>query len=216
MEKRAKNATLVKLKTSDAYFHNLIKTMEVQIMKKNLGVKNLMFPMPVLMIGTYNDDGTPNMMNAAWGGVTLEDQITICIDTGHKTWANIAACKAFTVAFGTADTVKACDYLGIVSGNKVPDKVAKSGFTAVKSAFVDAPVMNELPLVLECELVSMNEETCNVVGKIVNCAVEESALTDGKPDAAKMKPSCFDTCAHVYRIMGDVVANAFSCGKELA
>ena len=147
---------------------------------------------------------------------TLEDQITICIDTGHKTWANIAARKAFTVAFGTADTVKACDYLGIVSGNKAPDKVAKSGLTAVKSAFVDAPVMNELPLVLECELVSMNEETCNVVGKIVNCAVEESALTDGKPDAAKMKPICFDTCAHVYRIMGDVVANAFSCGKELS
>ena len=183
--------------------------------KKNLGVKNWMFPMPVLMIGTYDEDGTPNMMNAAWGGVTLEDQITICIDTGHKTWANIAARKAFTVAFGTADTVKACDYLGIVSGNKAPDKVAKSGFTAVKSAFVDAPVMNELPLVLECELVSMNEETCNVVGKIVNCAVEESALTDGKPDAAKMKPISFDTCAHVYRIMGDVVANAFSCGKEL-
>ena len=97
----------------------------------------------------------------------------------------------------------------------MPDKVAKSGFTAVKSAFVDAPVMNELPLVLECELVSMDEETCNVVGKIVNCAVEETALTDGKPDAAKMKPICFDTCAHVYRIMGDVVANAFSCGKEL-
>ena len=184
-------------------------------MKKNLGVKNWMFPMPVLMIGTYDEDGTPNMMNAAWGGVTLEDQITICIDTGHKTWANIAARKAFTVAFGTADAVKACDYLGIVSGNKAPDKVAKSGFTAVKSAFVDAPVMNELPLVLECELVSMNEKNCNVVGKIVNCAVEESAMTDGKPDAGKMKPICFDPCAHVYRIMGDAVANAFSVGRSL-
>ena len=184
-------------------------------MKKNLGVKNWMFPMPVLMIGTYDEDGTPNMMNAAWGGVTLEDQITICIDTGHKTWANIAARKAFTVAFGTADTVKACDYLGIVSGNKAPDKVAKSGLTAVKSAFVNAPVMNELPLVLECELVSMNEETCNVVVKILNCAVEESAMTDVKPDADKMKPICFDTCQHVYRLMGATVAPAFSCGKEL-
>ena len=114
-----------------------------------------------------------------------------------------------------AATVKACDYLGIASGNKTPDKVARSGFTVVKSEFVDAPVMNELPLVLECALVSMNEENCNVVGKIVNCAVEESALTDGKPDATKMKPICFDTCAHVYRIMGDAVAAAFSCGKEL-
>jgi flavin reductase (DIM6/NTAB) family NADH-FMN oxidoreductase RutF len=184
-------------------------------MKKNFGVKNWMFPMPVLMIGTYNEDGTPNMMNAAWGGITLEDQITICIDNAHKTWANIAAQKAFTVAFGTADTVNACDYLGIVSGNQTVDKVAKSGLTAVKSNFVNAPVIEELPLVLECELVSMNEENCNVVGRIVNCAIEESALTDGKPDAAKMKPICFDTCQHVYRLMGDTVAKAFSCGKTL-
>ena len=111
--------------------------------------------------------------------------------------------------------MKACDYLGIASGNKTPDKVAKSGFTVTKSAFVDAPVVNELPLVLECELVSMNEENCNVVGRILNCAVEESALTDGKPDADKMKPICFDTCQHVYRLMGAPVAPAFSCGKEL-
>ena len=173
-------------------------------MKKNLGVKNWMFPMPVLMIGTYGADGTPDVMNAAWGGITLEDEITICIDTSHKTWANIAARKAFTVAFGTADTVKACDYLGIASGNKTPDKVAKSGLTVTKSEFVDAPVVNELPLVLECRLVSMNEENCNVV-----------AMTDGKPDAGKMKPICFDTCQHVYRLMGASVAPAFSCGKEL-
>ena len=174
-------------------------------MKKNLGKKNWMFPMPVLMIGTYNEDGTPDMMNAAWGGITLEDEITICIDTSHKTWANIMARKA----------VKACDYLGIVSGNKTPGKVARSGLTVTKSEFVDAPIVNELPLVLECKLVSMNEENCNVVGKIVNCAVEESAMTDGKPDADKMKPICFDTCQHVYRLMGEVVAQAFSCGKEL-
>ena len=184
-------------------------------MKKNFGNKNWMFPMPVLMIGTYGEDGTPNVMNAAWGGITLEDEITICIDTSHKTWANIAARKAFTVAFGTADSVNACDYLGIVSGNKTPDKVDKSGLTVTKSEFVDAPIVNELPLVLECNLVSMNEENCNVVGKIVNCAVEESALTDGKPDAAKMKPICFDTCSHTYRMMGDIVAKAFNCGKEL-
>ena len=184
-------------------------------MKKNLGKQNWMFPMPVLMIGTYGKDGTPNVMNAAWGGITLEDEITICIDTGHKTWANIAARKAFTVAFGTADMVAACDYLGLVSGNKTPDKVNKSGFTVTMGEFVDAPVVNELPLVLECELVSMNEKNCNVVGKIVNCAVEESALTDDEPDAAKMKPICFDPCALVYRIMGEAVASAFSVGKAL-
>lgn len=184
-------------------------------MKKNLGKKNWMFPMPVLIIGTYGADGTPNAMNAAWGGITLEDEITICIDSSHKTWANIAARKAFTVAFGTVGTVAPCDYLGLVSGNQTPDKVAKSGFTIAKSGFVDAPVFNELPLVLECELVSMDEGNCNVVGRIVNCAVEESAMTGGMPDAAKMKPVCFDTCAHSYRLMGDVVAAAFSCGKRL-
>ncbi|MGN0855259.1 MAG: flavin reductase family protein [Kiritimatiellia bacterium] len=184
-------------------------------MKKNFGNRNWMFPMPVLMIATYGEDGTPDVMNAAWGGITLEDELTICIDTAHRTWANIAARKAFTVAFGTADAVKACDYLGIVSGNQTPDKVARSGFTLTKSEFVDAPVVNELPLVLECKLVSLNEENCNVVGKIVNCAVEESALTDGKPDAAKMKPICFDTCSHAYRIMGEIVDKAFACGKEL-
>ena len=184
-------------------------------MKKNFGKKNWMFPMPVLMIGTYNEDGTPNMMTAAWGGITLEDEITICIDTAHRTWANISARKAFTVAFGTADTVRVCDYLGIVSGNDAPDKVAKSGLTASKSEFVDAPVFAEFPLVLECELVSMNESNCNVVGRILNCAVDESALTDGNPDAAKMKPICYDPCAHAYRIMGEKVAKAFSCGKEI-
>ena len=184
-------------------------------MKKNFGVKNWLFPMPVLMIGTYDEEGTPDMMNAAWGGISFDDQITICIDTAHKTWANIASRKAFTVAFGTAETAVPCDYLGIVSGNDTPGKVAKSGFTPVKSAFVDAPVMAELPLVLECVLVSMNAENCNVVGKIVNCAVEESVLTDGKPDVAKMKPLCFDPCQHVYRLMGEVAARAFSCGKAL-
>ena len=119
------------------------------------------------------------------------------------------------MTFGTADTAASCDYLGLVSGNAVADKVAKSGFTAVKSEFVDAPVMTELPLALECKLVSMNEENCDVVGRIVNCAVEESALTDGKPDAAKMRPICFDACQHVYRLMGETVAKAFSCGKAL-
>lgn len=184
-------------------------------MKKNFGVKNWMFPMPVLMIGTYDEDGTPNLMNAAWGGVTLEDRITICIDSSHRTWANIARNGAFTVAFGTADTVKACDYVGLVSGNQVPGKISVAGLSAEKSAFVNAPVFREFPLVLECERLSQNPGDCNVVGRILNCAVEEAALTDGKPDAAKMQPICFDTCAACYRKMADVVAPAFSCGKDL-
>lgn len=184
-------------------------------MKKDFGVKNWMFPMPVLIIGTYGEDGTPDMMNAAWGGITSEDEITICIDTSHKTWKNIAEKKAFTVAFGTADTVRECDYLGIVSGNTTPEKVKRSGFTIRKGKFADAPVADELPLVLECSLISMNEKNCNVVGRILNCAVEESALSDGKPDADKMKPICYDPCAHVYRVAGPALEKAFSCGKAL-
>ncbi len=184
-------------------------------MKKDLGQKNWIFPMPVLMVGTYGPDGTPDLMAAAWGGITLEDQITLCIDTAHKTWANIAARKAFTVAFATAPTAAACDYLGLVSANDVPGKVARSGLTVTKSAFVDAPVVNELPMVLECELVSMEEDTCNIVGRILNCAAEESVLTDGKPDADKLRPLAYDPCAHLYRLVGDPVAKAFSAGRAL-
>lgn len=184
-------------------------------MKKNLGQKNWMFPMPVLMVGTYDEEGRPNFMPAAWGGITLEDEITICIDTGHKTWSNLAARKAFTVSFATAETAAACDYLGLVSGNEVPDKLERCGWQTSRGEHVDAPVAEALPMALECELVSMNEENCNVVGKIVACLAEESVLTNGKPDAAKMRPLCYDPCAHAYRLMGDIVATAFSCGHAL-
>lgn len=183
-------------------------------MKKDFGTKNWMFPMPVLMVGTYDGEGRPNFMPAAWGGITLEDEITICIDTAHKTWANLEAKKAFTVAFATAETVEACDYLGLVSGNDAPDKVSRCGWTTARGERVDAPVANELPLALECEVSRMDPESCAVVGKIVRCAVEESALTAGVPDAAKMRPVCYDPCAHGYRLVGEAVAKAFECGRR--
>ena len=184
-------------------------------MKQNFGVKNWIFPMPVLMIGTYDEAGVPNMMNAAWGGCTMEDEITICIDNTHKTWKNIAAKKCFTVAFGTKATVAECDYLGVTSGNQTPDKLAKSGFTVSKASKVDAPVVNELPLVLECRLRSIDEDACRVVGEIVNAAADESVLTDGKVDIAKLQPIIFDTCTHTYHVVGEKVANAFSVGKTV-
>jgi flavin reductase (DIM6/NTAB) family NADH-FMN oxidoreductase RutF len=185
-------------------------------MKKDFGVKNWLFPMPVLMVGSYDGNGTADFMPATWGGVTLEDRLTLCIDTAHKTWANIAARKAFTVAFATADTVRVCDYLGLASANDLPGKVAASGLRVSKGKHADAPVAEEFPLVLECELVSMDPETCNVVGRILSCAVEESALSDGVPDAGKMKPVCYDPCRHAYRAVGGIVADAFSCGKDVA
>ena len=120
-------------------------------MRKNFGSKPACYPMPVYIIGTYGADGTPNAMNAAWGGISEEEEISLCISAGHKTTANILEKKAFTVSMATADQIAACDYVGIVSGNKVPDKFAKAGFHAEKSAFVDAPIILELPLALDRE-----------------------------------------------------------------
>ena len=178
-------------------------------MKKDFGVKNWLLPMPVLMVGSYNDDETANVMTAAWGGTGSDDLLTVCIDSGHKTWANIKKRKAFTVAVGVEGEVKACDALGCVSGNKVADKVARVGWHTDKSAYVDAPVVRELPLVFECELVSMDESSCLVVGRVVNVAAEDTVLTDGKPDSDKIRPIAYDPMKHIYRSMGGSIAHAY-------
>lgn len=178
-------------------------------MKKDFGVKTWLYPMPVLMIASYGEDGTPDVMNAAWGGTGGEDLLTICIDNTHKTWANIEKRRAFTVSVGTVDELKTCDHLGCVSANKEPDKVAKSGWRLVRSAHVDAPTVENLPLVFECELVSMDPETCLVIGKVVNVAVDESVLTDGKPDHDKIRPLTYDPVNHVYRGLTGPLAKAF-------
>ena len=185
-------------------------------MRKNFGAKEMCYPMPVFMIGTYNEDGTPNVMNAAWGGVTEEAQLTICVDAEHKTAENVMARKAFTVSMGTAACVKACDYVGIVSGNKVPDKFAKAGFHATKSGFVDAPLIDELPMALECELISYDPESCHLVGKVVNVCVDEAYLDEkGKVDVAKLQPITFDPVHHQYLVLGEAVGQAFHDGLAL-
>ena len=178
-------------------------------MKKDFGVKTWLYPMPVLMIASYGEDGTPDVMNAAWGGTGGEETLAICIDNGHKTWANIERRRAFTVSVGTADELKTCDHLGCVSANKVPDKVAQTGWTLVKSVHVDAPVIENLPLVFECELVAMDPETCLVIGKVVNVAADEIVLTDGKPDPDKIKPISYDPINHVYRGLTAPLGKAF-------
>lgn len=184
-------------------------------MKKNFGKQTYMYPMPVLIIATYDENGNPDAMNAAWGGIHDTNQIGICLDKSHKTTKNIAARKAFTVSMADAAHVKECDYFGIVSGNTAPDKIKKAGFTVTKSEFVDAPVINELPMVLECELVQMSDDSDYIVGNIINVSADESVLTDGKIDAAKLKPICYDPVAHNYNVLGEVVGKAFSDGKEL-
>jgi flavin reductase (DIM6/NTAB) family NADH-FMN oxidoreductase RutF len=185
-------------------------------MRKNFGAKEMCYPMPVFIIGTYNADGTPNAMNAAWGGVTEEAQLTICVDAEHKTAQNVLARKAFTVSMGTAEYVAACDYVGIVSGNKEPDKFAKAGFHATKSEFVDAPLIDELPMALECEMISYDPESCHLVGKVVNVCVDENYLDErGKVDVAKLRPITFDPVHHQYLVLGEKVGQAFCDGLTL-
>jgi len=185
-------------------------------MRKNFGAKPILYPQPVLIIATYNADGTPNAMNAAWGGISEEREITICIDSGHKTAENVVKRGAFTVSMATADQVTGCGYVGIVSGNKVPDKVAKAGFHVTPSALVDAPLIDELPMALECRLISYDTDSCRLVGEIVNVNADESVLgEDGKIDAAKLRPITFDPVHHTYLVLGEPVGNAFRDGLKL-
>ena len=184
-------------------------------MRKNFGPKTACYPMPVYIIATYNADGTPNAMNAAWGGISEEKEISICIDSGHKTAENLDARGAFTVSMATAKYMAACDYVGIVSGNKEPQKFAKAGFHATKSEFVDAPIIDELPMALECKVISYDPESCRLVGEIVNICADESILTDGKVDVSKLQPITYDPMNHHYLVLGEKVGNAFHDGKAL-
>ena len=175
----------------------------------NFGAKPVMYPMPVLIIATYDENGVPDAMNAAWGIITDMNEISISMSE-HKTTENLAKTGAFTVSIGTEDTVVACDYVGIESGNKVTDKVVKAGWHTTKSEFVDAPLIDELPMAVECRLVSYDPETCRLVGEIVNVSVDESAMTDGKVDVAKVAPITFDPFNNAYHVLGEKVGNAFS------
>lgn len=184
-------------------------------MRKNFGAKPILYPQPVFIIASYDENGNPDAMNAAWGGISESNEISICLSPDHKTVKNILAKKAFTVSMATAETVIPCDFVGIVSGNTVPDKFAKAGFTAVKSEFVDAPIIKELPMAVECRLISYNPKSCRMVGEIVNVCAEESILTDGNIDPLKLKPITYDGMNHAYYVLGEKVGNAFSCGAAL-
>ena len=185
-------------------------------MRKNFGAKAMCYPMPVFIIGTYNADSTPNAMNAAWGGISEETEITICVDNTHKTAENLLARKAVTVSMATAEYLPACDYVGIVSGTKEPEKFSKAGFHATKSEFVDAPLIDELPMALECEVISYDEETCRLVGRIVNVCADESVLGEnGKVDVRKLAPITYDPMNHHYLVLGEKVGQAFQVGMAL-
>ena len=186
-------------------------------MRKDFGPQTWMYPMPVLIIGTYDENGNPNAMNAAWGGIYDYNQIMICLSK-HKTTDNIRKNKAFTISFATVDTVTVSDYVGIVSQNKEPDKINKAGLKQEKASKVNAPIFANYPLALECEVVDIineGEGGGNIIGKIVNVSADESILTNGKIDYKKLQPIAFDPVSLKYVSLGEEVAEAFKEGLKL-
>ena len=182
-------------------------------MRKNFGAKALLYPQPVFIIASYGEDGTPDAMNAAWGGISGDNEIFLSISPEHKSTQNILARKAFTVSMATAAHVAECDYVGVVSANKVPDKLTKCGLHTTKSEFVDAPLIDELPLALECRLISYDPQNCRLFGEILNVSADESVLDEeGKVSAAKLRPITVDPVTHDYLVIGEKVGNAFKDG----
>lgn len=185
-------------------------------MRKNLKAKAYMYPLPVLIVGTYDENGVPNAMNVAWGTVCDTAQVAIVLSAGHKTVKNLLKTQAFTVAIADAKNVVPADYIGVVSANNVPDKLAKTGWHITKSEFVNAPVIEELPLVLECKLVSYDTDTEICIGEVVNVSVDERILNEkGKIDLTKFVPICYDCDTYGYYKLGEKVGNAFSDGLKL-
>jgi flavin reductase (DIM6/NTAB) family NADH-FMN oxidoreductase RutF len=184
-------------------------------MRKNFGAKPLFYPMPVLIVAAYDENGTPNAMNAAWGGVYDDDMIVLCLSQGHKTTKDIFASKALTISFADAAHVIQADYLGVVSGNKVPDKLQKAGLTTSKSSFVNAPIINEFPVCMECELAGTTENG-NIIAKIVNVSVDEDyVLENGNIDALKAAFISYNASGNTYLALSKEVGHAFQDGLSL-
>lgn len=187
-------------------------------MTKDFGVKPYLFPMPTYMIGTYNQDGTVDVMMMAWGGICAEDMVALNLEAEHKTVANIQARKAFTLAVPGTDTLKESDFLGIASANKMPDKFERSGLHAAKSQRVDAPVITEYPVTLECEVVEIQSQPygLRILGRIVNVIADQKVLDqNGKIDAGRIGAFAFDQMQNGYYAMGEKVGQAWHSGADL-
>ncbi len=186
-------------------------------MRQKLNITEGIFPMPVLMVATYNDDGSVNVMNAAWGTMQERNVVALNLTETHKTVQNIKKRGAFTVSIADAAHVKEADYFGVESGNKVTDKLAKAGLTASKAETVDAPVINEFPLCLECEFIEyqQNEYGCGVIGKVVNVTADERVMRDGEVDMSLVDAIAFDPYTHGYYRVSERVGEAFKDGLSL-
>lgn len=184
-------------------------------MRKNFGKKTWFYPLPVLIIGSYDENGKADAMNAAWGGIYDSDKVVLCLSENHKTTQNIKKRGAFTVSFADTAHVVEADYVGLVSANEVEDKLGRAGFHTTKSEFVDAPLIDELPMTLECKLIKVNEDG-NIIGEIVNVNANDSVLgEDGMIDATKLQAISYDPVHNTYIKMGEKVGNAFSDGANL-
>lgn len=184
-------------------------------MKKSFGSQPYFYPCPVLIIATYDENKNPDAMNAAWGGLYDRDQVVLCLSQNHKTTENIKAQKAFTISFADTDHIQGCDYVGLVSGHEESNKIQKAGFHVVKSELVNAPVIEELPVTLECEFVRCTEEG-NIIGKILNVLMDEDVLDDkGQLDMNRFHPISFEPFHRTYHVLGEKVGQAFSDGAKL-
>lgn len=181
--------------------------------RKNFGPDHALVttPQPCVMIATWDKDHNPDVMMAAWAGQYDYKRIVVSMSK-HKTTENLELTGAFTVSFADVRTVAESDYFGLVSGFKVPDKVAKVGFTVTPSPNVDAPIINEYPLTLECKVVSWEDGI--LVGEVVNQSAADCILTDGKVDLSKLQPIVFDAAGMCYRALGEVVGGAWNAGKK--
>lgn len=186
-------------------------------MRKKLKITEGIFPMPVLMVATYNGDGTVNVMNAAWGTMQERNVVALNLSESHKTVENIKARGAFTVGIADAKHVVEADYFGIASGNSEPKKFEKSGLTASKAETVDAPVVNEFPLCLECEFIEyqQNEYGIGVIGRVVNVTADESVMPNGKLDMSLVDAIAFDPYTHGYYRVAERVGEAFKDGLKI-
>ena len=175
------------------------------------------FPMPVLMIATYNEDGSVDVMNAAWGTMLSKDQVILNLTETHKTVKNIKKRKAFTVSIADSNHVVEADYFGIVSGNNTPNKFENSGLTATKSENVDAPIINEFPICFECEFIEYQDDEygCGVIGKIVNITADEKVMNGDNIDISKVNAIAFDPYTHGYYEVTKRVGEAFKDGLKL-
>ena len=186
-------------------------------MRKKLDITEGIFPMPVLMVATYNEDGSVNVMNAAWGTMQARDTVVLNLTETHKTVKNIKERGAFTVSIADANHVAAADYFGVVSGDSIENKLEKAGLTAAKAESVDAPVINEFPLCLECKYIEYqnNEYGCGVIGKVVNVTADESVMPNGKLDMSLVNAIAFDPYTHGYYKVTERVGEAFHDGQNI-